>query len=91
MVNQAVTSLQFEDMCTQLSEHILRRLDAVNGLGDLVDKLNMVRMNPELLESYRATLTELEETLMVLKPKIASVKHQAVSQQDLDTGEIDLF
>ncbi|PHS27213.1 MAG: hypothetical protein COA83_01445 [Methylophaga sp.] len=91
MVNQAVTSLQFEDMCTQLSEHILRRLDAVNGLGDLVDKLNMVRMNPELLENYRATLTELEETLMGLKPKIASVKHQAVSQQDLDTGEIDLF
>ena len=91
MVNQAVTSLQFEDMCTQLSEHILRRLDAVNGLGNLVDKLNMVRMNPELLENYRASLTELEETLETLKPKIASVEHQAVSQQDLDTGEIELF
>ncbi|MBL1322055.1 MAG: hypothetical protein COA63_013500 [Methylophaga sp.] len=91
MVNQAVTSLQFEDMCTQLSAHIIRRLDAVNGLGDLVDKLNVVRMNPELLENYRISLTELEETLAGLKPKIASVKHQAVSQQDLETGEVDLF
>ena len=91
MVNQAVTSLQFEDMCTQLSAHILRRLDAVSGLGDLVDKLNMARMNPGLLDNYRATLTELEETLAALKPKIASVEHQAVSQQDLDTGEVDLF
>jgi methyl-accepting chemotaxis protein len=91
MVNQAVTSLQFEDMCTQLSDHIHRRLDAVSGLGDLVEKLNMARMNPELLENYRATLTELEETLAGLKPKIASVEHQAVSQQDLETGEVDLF
>ena len=91
MVNQAVTSLQFEDMCTQLSAHIFRRLEAVGDFGDLVEKLNMARMNPELLENYRATLTELEETLAGLKPKIASVEHQAVSQQDLDTGEIDLF
>jgi methyl-accepting chemotaxis protein len=91
MVNQAVTSLQFEDMCTQLSAHIFRRLDAVSHLGDLVEKLNMARMNPELLENYRVTLTELEETLAALKPKIASVEHQAVSQQDLATGEVDLF
>jgi len=48
-------------------------------------------MNPELLENYRASLTELEETLEALKPKVAAVKHQAVSQQDLDTGEIELF
>jgi methyl-accepting chemotaxis protein len=91
MVNQAVTSLQFEDMCTQLSTHIFRRLDAVSDLGDLVEKLNVARMNPELLENYRATLTELEETLAGLRPKIASVEHQAVSQQDLEIGEVDLF
>ena len=91
MVNQAVTSLQFEDMCTQLSAHILRRLDAVSDLGDLIDKLKMVRMNPDLLGDHRATLSALEETLAALKPKIASVEHQAVSQQDLDTGEVDLF
>jgi len=91
MVNQAVTSLQFEDMCTQLSEHIVRRLDAVQDLSGLVDKLNVARMNPELIENYRATLSKLEETLVALKPKIASVEHQAVSQQDLNAGEIDLF
>ncbi len=91
MINQAVTSLQFEDMCTQLSEHIIRRLDAVRNLTDLVDKLNMARMNPELVENYRTSLSGLEETLASLKPKIASVQHQAVSQQDLDVGAVDLF
>ncbi len=91
MVNQAVTSLQFEDMCTQLSAHISHRIDAVADLSGLVDKLHAARMNPELLNDYRDLLTRLESSLTVLKPKIASVKHQAVSQQDLDEGGIELF
>jgi methyl-accepting chemotaxis protein len=91
MVNQAVTSLQFEDMCTQLSAHISHRIDAVAELSDLVDKLHVARMNPELLGDYRELLTRLESSLTLLKPKIASVKHQAVSQQDLDEGDIELF
>ena len=91
MVNQAVTSLQFEDMCTQLSAHIVHRVDAVAELSDLVDKLHVARMNPELLDDYRELLTRLESSLTILKPKIASVKHQAVSQQDLDEGDIELF
>ena len=91
MVNQAVTSLQFEDMCTQLSAHISHRIDAVAELSDLVDKLHVARMNPELLDDYRELLTRLESSLTILKPKIASVKHQAVSQQDLDEGDIELF
>ena len=91
MVNQAVTSLQFEDMCTQLIAHITRRVDAVSELSGLVDNLHVARMNPILLEDYRGTLTRLEESLTSLKPKIASVQHQAVSQQDLDEGDIELF
>ena len=91
MVNQAVTSLQFEDMCTQLMAHISRRISAVSELSSLVDELHVARMNPSLLEDYRGSLTKLEESLSLLKPKIASVQHQAVSQQDLDEGDIELF
>jgi len=91
MVNQAVTSLQFEDMCTQLLTHITRRINAVSDLSELVDGLHEARMNPSLLDDYRDSLTKLEESLISLKPKIASVQHQAVSQQDLDDGDIELF
>jgi methyl-accepting chemotaxis protein len=91
MLNQAVTSLQFEDMCTQLSAHVIRRIDAVTELSDLVDKLHGARMNPELSDNYRELLTRLDGTLAELKPKIASAQHQAVSQQDLDEGGIMLF
>jgi len=91
MVNQAVTSLQFEDMSTQLLAHITRRINAVSDLSELVDGLHEARMNPSLLEDYRDLLTTLEESMISLKPKIASVQHQAVSQQDLDDGDIELF
>ncbi|PHS68105.1 MAG: chemotaxis transducer [Methylophaga sp.] len=91
MVNQAVTSLQFEDMCTQLSEHILKRVDVVAGLNNLVDELHVARMSADKLHDYRTILTDLETTLQALKPQLQSTGHQAVSQQSMATGEIDLF
>ena len=91
MVNQAVTSLQFEDMSTQLSQHIERRIDAVAQLVDLVDEAHVARMNKDKLDEYRLSLSNLEVSLEELKPKIESVEHQAVSQKDLDSGVVELF
>ena len=91
MVNQAVTSLQFEDMSTQLSQHIERRIDAVAQLVDLVDDAHVARMNKDKLDEYRQTLTNLEGSLEELKPQIDSVEHQAVKQKDLDAGVVELF
>jgi len=91
MVNQAVTSLQFEDMCTQLSAHIVRRLDAVSELTELVDQAHVARMNKDKLDEYRQSLTNVEASLEELKPKIESVEHQAVTQKNLDSGVVELF
>jgi len=91
MVNQAVTSLQFEDMCTQLSAHIIRRLGAVAELTELVDQGHVARMNKDKLDDYRTSLTNVETSLEELKPKIESVEHQAVTQTDLNSGEVELF
>ena len=91
MVNQAVTSLQFEDMSTQLSEHIERRIAAVAQLIDLVDEAHVAEMNKDRLDEYRLSLTNLEVSLEELKPKIESVEHQAVTQKDLDSGVVELF
>lgn len=91
MVDQAITSLQFEDMSTQLAAHIQRRLDAVSELTELVDQAHVARMNKDKLEEYRQALTNLEVSLEGLKPKIKSVEHQAVKQQDLDPGDVEFF
>ncbi|OUR71293.1 hypothetical protein A9Q78_10195 [Methylophaga sp. 41_12_T18] len=91
MVNQAVTSLQFEDMSTQLSAHITKRIDAVVQLAEMVDLANVARMNNDKFNEYRQSLTNLESSLEELKPKIESVEHQAVTQKDLDSGNVELF
>jgi methyl-accepting chemotaxis protein len=91
MVNQAVMSLQFEDMCTQLSAHIIRRLDAVAELTELVDQAHVARMNKDKVDEYRQSLTTVEALLEELKPKIESVEHQAVTQKDLDAGVVEMF
>jgi methyl-accepting chemotaxis protein len=91
MVNQAVTSLQFEDMCTQLTQHVLKRIEALQALNVVVDDINNAKTNPDKLNNYKETVLEIEQTLESLKPKIKSVEHQAVSQEDMDTGDIELF
>lgn len=91
LVNQAITSLQFEDMCRQLSEHIERRLTTVNELTQLVQALQQVQSEPENLPQCRQTLTEVKQAAEALRPKIAATDHKSVSQQTLDTGAVELF
>jgi methyl-accepting chemotaxis protein len=91
LVNQAVTSLQFEDMCTQLSAHIQQRIDAVVALSELVNELDEARLNPGKIDECKQHVNTIEESLKGLKKKIQSVEHQAVSQQDLGSGDIELF
>ncbi len=91
LVNQSVTALQFEDMTTQLLAHIERRLTAITELSQLLDQLHDAGANADLIENYRQILTRLETALADLKPKIQSVEKQAVTQQDVAEGEVELF
>ncbi len=91
LVNQAVTSLQFEDMCTQLSAHIQQRIDAVMALSQLLNELDETRLNPGEIDECKQNVNIIEASLKGLKKKIQSVEHQAVSQQDLGSGDIELF
>jgi len=91
MVNQAVTSLQFEDMCTQLSAHIATRLSAVNELTEVLLRAQANKTNNVQLAEYKHELMAYKESLANIAPKIKSVEHKAVTQQDLDSGDIELF
>lgn len=91
LVNRAVTSLQFEDMCTQLGGHISKRLDALDELAQVVDHLQHVSTSEQHLDNYRITLDEVKARLAQLEPKIKAVSHQSVSQQNLDSGDVELF
>lgn len=91
LVNQAISSLQFEDMCTQLSQHIAKRLDAVEELSHLMLSLNEAQSQPDDVVRCKQMLEQIRESLSQLRPKIESTQHQSVRQQSLDTGDIELF
>jgi len=91
LVNQAVTSLQFEDMCTQLSQHINKRLDTINELAEIIGELQQAQTQPDNLEQCRQMLAGVKQRAESLQPKIAATQHKSVTQQSLDSGDIELF
>ena len=91
LVNQAVQSLQFEDMTTQLSEHIQKRLEAVNELRQIVDELHTERNTPDNVAAYEQMLNRVTASLSKMQPRIERVAHKAVTQDNLDTGDVELF
>lgn len=91
LVKQAVTSLQFEDMCTQLGSHLSKRLDALDELTKVISNLQNVSSSEQYINDYRARLDDVKSRLAQLEPQIKAVSHQSVSQQNLDSGDVELF
>jgi methyl-accepting chemotaxis protein len=89
LVNQAITSLQFEDMCRQLSDHIERRLGTVNELTQLIQTLQQAQSGD--LMQCRQMLDKVKLSADELRPRIAATDHKSVTQQSLDTGDVELF
>jgi methyl-accepting chemotaxis protein len=91
LVNQAVTSLQSEDLCNQLSHHIEKRLETLDELAKLLLALQEAQSEPDNLDSCKLMLDRVKQTAEALKPRIAATDHKSVTQQNLDTGTVELF
>lgn len=90
-VNAAVTSLQFQDLTSQLLARTIKR---VNGLKDLLHELetHSNEMDP------RHEHEEIAKFLEVMSHNLNEGSHalsgglrRSVGQQDMATGDIDLF
>ncbi len=94
-VNQAIMSLQFQDIVTQLLGHVSRRLDVLKevvadeqqmavALRDTSDPAGTLRT----LESIREHVEMLSQKLGTLKQ---GVKNNPVSQTCYASGDVELF
>jgi methyl-accepting chemotaxis protein len=85
-----VTSLQFQDMSTQVIGTVSRRLTAMDQLMHSVS-----RQSQQLPTTENADLAEQGRVLeMVLKSSAQLVRenhHNPVSQKNMDEGDIELF
>lgn len=90
-VNAAVTGLQFQDLTSQLLTRTIKR---VNGLKDLLQELasHGTEIDPEHEhEEIAKFLDEMSHSLHAGSHALSGGLRRSVNQQDMVTGEIELF
>lgn len=94
-VGQAVMSLQFQDMVTQLIDHVARRLDELHGISrmleeaaGLVEESGARGLDAAHAGTLRAHLESMRAGLDRLKEK---TNNNPVGQAGVASGDIELF
>jgi len=92
-VGHAVQSLQFEDMITQLTDHIDKRLERVNTLGSANEAIASSLINGTDYQSVsQQMISALESTLSKAETEFQQTKNNPIHQQSMnDGGDIELF
>ena len=90
-VNSAITSMQFQDMTSQLIDRTLKR---VSGLRAFLATLGAhgAAMTPECdSEEIGELLGKVSMALAIQSLELRSVLRKSVNQQHLESGDIELF
>jgi hypothetical protein len=90
-VNSAITSMQFQDMTSQLIDRTLKR---VTGLREFLGTLGAhgADLLPESgSEEIVDLLGKVSMALAIQSLELRSVLRKAVNQQHLESGDIELF
>jgi vacuolar-type H+-ATPase subunit I/STV1 len=90
-VNQAITSMQFQDMTSQLIDRTLKR---VTGLREFLGTLGAhgADVLPDSgSEEIVELLSKVSMALAIQSLELRSVLRKAVNQQHLESGDIELF
>jgi len=92
-VNTAVTSLQFQDLTTQLLGHIERRISAMESVMGSIAAISLEEEDKTSDASLecRLRLQHFKEALTEAAKLVEQVKHNPVSQAEMSSGDIELF
>lgn len=94
-VGQAIVSLQFQDMVTQLLDHVLRRLDVLDEVVSDEQQMAFALRDTSNPEMVLKTLVGLRDHVDQLSLKLAALKkgvdNNPVSQAGFSSGDIELF
>jgi 3-deoxy-D-arabino-heptulosonate 7-phosphate (DAHP) synthase class II len=90
-VNSAITSMQFQDMTSQLIDRTLKRVSGLRSflgtLGEHGAAISAECDNEEIVE----LLGKVSMALAIQSLELRSVLRKAVHQQHLESGDIELF
>ena len=90
-VNSAITSMQFQDMTSQLIDRTLKRVTGLRAflgtLGAHGKRIEAETGNEELVE----LLGQVSMALAIQSLELRSVLRKSVEQQHLESGDVELF
>lgn len=90
-INLAVTSLQFQDLTSQLIARTVQRSAGLRELLSTLDMVGNVIPSDGGTEEISAVLTEITEKLEQQSVELKSLLRRTVNQQHLNSGDIELF
>jgi methyl-accepting chemotaxis protein len=93
-VRVAVTSLQFQDMATQLASHINNRIGNLFGMIDSIAAIPVHEVSGKDMDARHECMARLQHFHQAIDQAdelIRQAKHNPVSQQQMDSGDIELF
>ncbi|MFA6121975.1 MAG: methyl-accepting chemotaxis protein [Sideroxydans sp.] len=90
VVGKAITSLQFQDMMTQLIQHSATRLESIHAAWEKIGEWSENSRNGILAteEMKRQMLSEIEDLLSMAN---AASHKNPVRQESMDSGDVELF
>lgn len=94
-VNQAIVSLQFQDMVTQLLGHVAQRLEllneVVNDEKQMAEALRDTANPADTLRTLATVREHIEQLSQKLVPLKQGVERNPVSQTGFASGDVELF
>lgn len=91
-VGDAVRSLQFEDIVTQLTGYSQRKIDNLSNMMAIIDnglpKLN-IKGESDIADLER--IAGIRTELMALESEFGSTDHKPAEQKSMSEGEVELF
>ena len=95
VVNQAIMSLQFQDMLTQLLGHVVSRLDVLDEIlvdeAHLVDILNNSAETDKALGALADICAHIDQISQKMDAMSQKVDNNPVGQSGFTSGDIELF
>ena len=95
LVGQAITAMQFQDMVSQLLGHVLRRIEALNGVVAELNGVGGTLAREAATSDARAAIDTLRaeqgRIAIALKGIEAQTVNNPVDQKAMTQGDIELF
>jgi len=94
-VGRAITALQFQDMVSQLINHVLLRVEALDGVVSHLSELaGTLRVDADIddagaaVEALRGETRKVADSLAMMR---SQTTHNPVGQQAMTQGDVELF